>query len=405
MEPDEARHERVDQEIERLDERLWSLAGELHAYPEPAGEEHNAAKRLTAELAAEGFDVRRGVADLPTAFTARYGTGRPCVALLLAYDALPGLGHARGHNLVAAAGLGAALAARRVLAGDAGSLLVVGCPADETAPVRAGVFDEADAALVFHPGVHSWSWTPLAARAEVRMTFHGRAAGLAAPEQGVDALAALVQAFTAVAALRSRLPPGSRAQGIVTRGGESTDVVPDLAEGRFGLHARTTAELDQLVADVTACAEGAALATGAKAGVERLEGSSHFRDNPVLSRRFSHHLAACGIHTTPPDPGVFAGGSGVEEVSVRVPAIHPLIAILDPGHADRTPEFATAAASPRGRTVLLAAAAALGRTAVDLLAHPALVFQAWSRFTDQAGTDQARAERAGSPVPPVPPGG
>jgi amidohydrolase len=393
MEPDEARHARVDQEIERLDERLWSLAGELHAHPEPAGEEHNAAKRLTAELAAEGFDVRRGVAGLPTAFTARYGAGRPCVALLLAYDALPGLGHARGHNLVAAAGLGAALAARRVLAGDPGSLLVVGCPADEIAPALAGVFDEADAALVFHPGAHSWSWTPLAARAEVRLTFHGRAAGLAAPEPGIDAVAALVQAFTAVAALRSRLPPGARVQGIVTRGGEATDVVPDLAEGRFGLHARTTAELDRLTADVTACAEGAALATGAKAVVEQLDVSSHFRDNPVLSGRFSQHLAARGIHSTPPEPGVFAGGSGVGEVSIRVPAIRPLIAILDPAHADRPQEFAAAAASPRGRTVLLAAAAALGRTAVDLLAHPALVFQAWSGFTESA-----RAERAGPPV-------
>ncbi|MDT8914925.1 peptidase dimerization domain-containing protein [Amycolatopsis sp. PS_44_ISF1] len=390
MESDEVRHERVDQEIERLDERLRSLAGELHAHPEPAGQEHFAADRLTAGLAAEGFDVRRGVADRPTAFTARYGTGRPCVALLLAYDAPPGSGHTRGHNLVAAAGFGAALAARRVLAGDSGSLLVAGAPAEEPALARAGVFDEVDAALVFHPGAHSWSWTPLAARAELRMAFHGRAAGLSAPEPGVDALAALVQAFTAVAALRARLSPGSRVQGIVTHGGEATDVVPDLAEGRFGLYARTAAELEALVADVTAAAEGAALSTGTKVELERLADSSHFRDNPVLSARFSHHLAAHGIHTTPPDPEVFADGSGVGEVSVRVPSIHPQIAILDPRHADRTPEFAAAAVSSRGRAVLLAAAAALARTAVDLLAHPALVFQAWSGFTDQA-----RAERTG----------
>jgi metal-dependent amidase/aminoacylase/carboxypeptidase family protein len=187
----------------------------------------------------------------------------------------------------------------------------------------------------------------------------------------------LVQTFTAVAALRARLPAGARVQGIVTRGGETTDVVPDLAEGRFGLHARTTAELDRLTADVTACAEGAALATGAKAVVEQLDASSHFCDNPVLSDRFSQHLAACGICSTPPDPGVFAGSSGIGEVSIRVPSIRPLIAILDPAHADRPHEFAAAAASPRGRAVLLAAAAALGRTAVDLLAHPALVFQAW----------------------------
>ncbi|MEW2503129.1 peptidase dimerization domain-containing protein [Amycolatopsis sp. CA-161197] len=397
MEADETRHERVDEEIERLDERLWSIARALHAGPEPADAEHEAVRALTGELAEAGFAVEHGVAGLATAFTARRGETRPCVALLLEYDAVPGLGHASGRNLVAAAGLGAALAARAVTGDDRGSILVVGCPAAEPATGKAalaaaGVFDDVDAALVFHPGTHTWTWAPLTARTDVRVTVHGRAAHpTAEPRRGVDAVATLVQTFTAVAALQARLPAGFHVQGIITRGGESTAVVPGLAEARFGLSAPTTAALERLVSDVTACAEGSALATGAKARTDRLgPGCAHFRDNPVLSSHFARHLAARGIHATPPDPGVFPGSSDVGDVSLKVPTIHPFVAILDPGHAEGTPEFAAAAASPRARSVLLASAAALGRTTVDLLAHPALVSQAWDCFADQA-----RAERTG----------
>ncbi|RSD21295.1 amidohydrolase [Amycolatopsis eburnea] len=393
MEWHEELHERADERVELLDERLWAVATALHEHPELSYEEHAAAERLTQELADDGFEVERGVAGLPTAFTARAGDGRPCVALLLEYDALPGLGHACGHNLIAAAGLGAALAAREVLADSPGSLLVVGCPAEErgggkVALAEAGVFDEVDAALMVHPGVHSWSWAPLTAQVEVKVTFHGRAAHPTGdPEAGIDALAALIQMFGAMSALRQRLPAGSHIQGIITHGGEATNIVPDRAEGRFGLRALTTGALDSLVEDVTAGAQGAALATGAKVDVERVgRGYAHFRDNPVLSERFTEHLAACGIHATPPAPGVFLGSSDVGDVSVRVPAIHPFVAITAEEYSDHTPEFAAAAASPRGRSALLASAAALARTAIDLRTHPALVSQAWDCFRDQART-------------------
>jgi amidohydrolase len=391
MEWHEELHDRADERVESLDERLWAVATALHEQPEPAYEEHAAVARLTGELAADGFEVETGTAGLPTAFVARAGTGRPCVALLLEYDALPGLGHACGHNLVAAAGLGAALAAKDVLGASPGSLLAVGTPAEErgggkAALAEAGVFDDVDAALMVRPGVHSWSWAPLTARVEVQVTFHGRAAHPTGdPERGVDALAALIQLFGAVSALRQRLPASSHVQGIITHGGETTTVVPDRAEGRFGLRALTTAALDRLAEDVEACAQGAAQATGAKVDVERLgRGHAHFRDNPVLSERFTEHLAARGIHATPPEPGVFLGSSDIGDVSVRVPAIHPFVAITAAENSDHTPEFAAAAASPRGRAAMLASAAALARTAIDLRTHPALVSQAWDYFRELA---------------------
>ncbi|MFI5585576.1 amidohydrolase [Amycolatopsis sp. NPDC051758] len=389
MEWHEERHERADERIEQLDDRLWAVATALHERPELSYEEHAAADCLTRELTADGFEVETGVAGLSTAFVARSGAGRPCVALLLEYDALPGLGHACGHNLIAAAGLGAALAAKEVLADSPGSLLAIGCPAEErgggkVALAEAGVFDDVDAALTVHPGVHSWSWAPLTAQVELKVTFHGRAAHPTGnPEQGVDALAALIQAFGAVSALRQRLPASSHVQGIITEGGEATNIVPDHAEGRFGLRALTTAALDRLAEDVGTCAQGAALATGTKVDVERLgRGFAHFRDNPVLSERFTEHLAACGIHATPPAPGVYLGSSDIGDVSVRVPAIHPFVAITAEEYAVHTEEFAAASASPRGRSVMLASAAALARTAIDLRTHPALVSRAWDYFRE-----------------------
>jgi amidohydrolase len=354
-------------------DRMWEVALALHAEPETAFAEHRAADRLCAELA--DFTPARGVAGLPTAFTARHGTGRPpTVALLLEYDALPGLGHACGHNLIAAAGLGAALAVRDALPTPNGTVLVVGTPAEEggggkITEVKHGVFDEVDAALMFHPGVHSWSWAPLTAQVELTIAFHGRAAHPTGnPTEGVDALAALIQLFTTLAAVRPRLPTGDHVQGIITRGGEATNIVPDLAEGRFGLRSLTTAGLEALATQVSAMAEAVAAATGTTATVSRKhEPYHHFRNNTVLADRFATHLADEGITLTEPEPGVFLGSSDIGNVSSVTPAIHPFVAITDPDQSDHTPEFAAAARSPRGRATMLAAAHALAATTVDLL--------------------------------------
>ncbi|CCH29514.1 amidohydrolase [Actinosynnema sp. NPDC047251] len=353
----------------------------LHADPETAFAEHRAADRLCAELSAGGFEVARGVAGLDTAFVARAGSGRPAVALLLEYDALPGLGHACGHNLIAAAGLGAALAVRRL--DVPGTVLAVGTPAEEggggkIAMVEAGVFDGVDAALMFHPGVKDWRWAPLTAQVELRVVLHGRAAHPTGnPTEGIDALAALVQVFNALGALRPRLPTASHVQGIVTRGGEATNIVPHLAEGRFGLRASTTDALDALAGQVADVVRGTAVATGTTAEVERVRAPyAHFRDNKVLSGLFAGHLPGL----TEPEPGVFLGSSDIGNVSAVVPAIHPFVAIDDPDASDHTPRFAEAAASTRGLAALARATEALTRTAVDVLTRPDVVAAMWEEF-------------------------
>ncbi|MEV5731577.1 amidohydrolase [Streptomyces pharetrae] len=394
-------------EVARRADELWDIALRLHADPEYAFAEHRSAALLTGVLECEGFAVERQVAGLPTAFTARSGHGRPAVALLLEYDALPGLGHACGHNLIAAAGLGAALAVRTVLGGTPGSVLAVGSPAEEggggkVLEAEAGVFDDVDAALMFHPGVYDWMRAPLTAQVQYRVGFHGRAAHPTGnPTEGIDALAALIELFNVVHGIGRRLPQASHIQGIVTQGGTATNIVPEYAEGRFGLRAATTAELEDLVEQLRTCAEGVALATGTRAEIERATVRyEHFRDSDVLSERFAGHLARAGITLTPPVPGVHLGSSDIGNVSSRVPAIHPFVAIMGADGSDHTPEFARAAASDRARTVLTAVTGALARTAADVLLDADLRATAWARHREPEARQPSRrglAETSAAP--------
>jgi amidohydrolase len=397
--PAPGRYDALHAQVAARADRLWDVATALHADPEVAFEEHRSADRLCAELADGGFEVERGVAGLPTGFVGRAGTGDgPRVALLLEYDALPGLGHACGHNLIAAAGLGAALAVRAAQQPLPGTVLVVGSPAEEggggkITELAAGVFDGVDAALMFHPGVHDWTWAPLTAQQELQVIFHGRAAHpTGEPTKGIDALAALIQMFNTLAVLHRRLPPGSHVQGIVTHGGRATNIVPDLAEGRFGLRGRTVAALADLKKQVADVAAGVAMSTGTTVTVADASiGYSHFRDNKVLSGRITAHLAELGITTTEPEPGVWLGSSDMGNVSTEVPAIHPFLAIADSDLTDHTPQFADAAASPRGRAVLLTAAEALARTTLDVLTDPATTEEAWAEFHRQAAAEETTA--------------
>lgn len=392
-----ALHDRITQDVSDRAARLWDVALSLHRDPELAFQEYVAAELLSGELERAGFAVTRGVADMPTAFVAEAGDGnRPRVALLLEYDALPDLGHACGHNLIAAAGLGAALALHSALRagpvpGPVGTVMAVGTPAEEggggkVGQVAAGVFDEVDAALMFHPGVNNWVRAPLTAQIQIRTVFHGRAAHPTGnPTEGIDALAGLVQLFGALNVLQRRLPPGAHVQGIVTDGGQATNIVPARAEGLFGLRAATTSALEALVAEVARCAEGTAAATGTTVETSRATTEyHHFRDNDVLSDRFARHLLEAGITLGPPTPGVFLGSSDIGNVSTSVPSIHPFVAILGPGHSDHTPEFADASAGEEARRVMLASARALACTAADLLGEPGLTEKAWQRQRERA---------------------
>jgi amidohydrolase len=369
------RYTRIHTAITGLADRLWEVSCALHARPEPAFAEHHAARLLSGELASAGFAVTTGTAGLPTAFTGTVGSGAaPRVALLMEYDALPGLGHACGHNLIAAAGLGAALALAHALPALDGTVLAVGTPAEESGggkvtEVEHGVFDGVAAALMFHPAGHTWPAPALTAFTELTVTMRGRAAHPTGdPGGGVNALDALVRAYTAIRVDNENLPAGSDIHGIITHGGTATNVVPDHAEARFALRSATATGLAALRESLTERARHAADTVGATVEV-RTTGPTydHFRNNGPLADRFTTHLARAGIAADAPRPGVFVGSSDIGNVSTVVPTIHPLVAITDAEISDHTPEFAAAAAGPRARTALLAATEALACTASDVL--------------------------------------
>lgn len=384
----DARRDRLAAAIETDGPYLEAFALDLHAHPELLFEEHRSAGKLVESLRAAGFDVEAPAGGLATAFVARhrFGPGGPCIALMAEYDALPEMGHACGHNLIATAALGAARALRASLEASGGELLVIGCPAEEGGGgkillLQAGVFDGVDAALMFHPGSRTMTIRGALAAARVTMRFHGRAAHAAgSPELGINALDACILTFNAISTLRQHVLDETRIHGIISHGGTAPNIVPDFAEAKFLIRHRRTDEVAALKERVLAAARGAAAAVGAR--VEFHEGLLYAerKVNVPMANRFAAHLEALG-ETVLPAPAVGrVGSSDFGNVSQVLPAIHPYVAIVPEGVSAHTPEFAAAAASPAGLRGLRLAAVCLAATAADLLTDDALLAAARTDF-------------------------
>ncbi len=359
---------------------LEAFALDLHAHPELAFEERRSAAALVAALEGAGFEVEVGAGGLDTAFVARhrFGPGGPRLALLAEYDALPQLGHACGHNLIATAALGAARALRSALAADAGELLVIGCPAEEGGGgkillLEAGVFAGVDAALMFHPGARTMTIRGALAATRITMRFYGKAAHAAgAPELGINALDACILTFNAINALRQHVKDETRIHGIISHGGSAPNIVPEYAEAKFLIRHRRSEEVAALRERVLAAARGAAAAVGARFEFDEGLAYSERKVNVPLANRFAEHLEAQGepVKAAPAVGGV--GSSDFGNVSQVLPAIHPYVAIVPEGVSAHTPDFAAAAASPAGLRGLRLATVALAATAADLFTEPEL---------------------------------
>lgn len=381
-------HARVHAAIAELEPLLRDVSFDLHSHPETGFEEFHAAERLTGELRKAGFSVEQPIAGLATAFEGRIGTpgAHPRVAILMEYDALPGVGHACGHNLIAAGGLGAALATARALPNVPGELLAIGTPGEEGKggkiyEVEAGVFADVDAAMMFHPGTHNWPIRHATASAHVDMKFYGKASHAAgAPEKGINALNALIHTFVEIDALRQHMPETSRIHGIITHGGDAPNVVPEYAEGKFLVRSLTVQGVEELTERVLNCARGAALAAGARVEFELGKTYAERKNNGVLADRFSEYLTATGETVETPVLRGGTGSSDIGNVSLVVPTIQPYMAVAPtdvPGHSRA---MAEAAGSERGQVAMLHVAEALAHVAVDLLTTPSFVEEAWERF-------------------------
>lgn len=365
----------IDAVVERESPALKKLCEDIHANPELRFEEVKASGWVSDLLVARGFEVERGHAGMPTSFSARAGKrGGPRVAVLAEYDALPEIGHACGHNLIATGAVGAFLAAAAVAEEAGGEVVLFGTPAEEGGGgkikmIEAGCFAGLDAAIMFHPFDRDILAHPALASLWITFTFHGKPAhAAAAPHDGASALTACLDTFRLIDGQRVHFRDGVRVHGFVTNGGQAVNIIPELAACEFAVRARDGKELERVRAIVERCARGAAMASGVTVDVAPRQGYRDMRNNLTLARAFGTHLAARGRVAEEATDKVGAGSTDMGDVSHVVPSIHPWLAICDAGeslcHEHR---FAECAGGERGFTTALDAAKALAKTAVELL--------------------------------------
>jgi amidohydrolase len=388
----EALKQRVVEEVDSLRDELIRMADTIHDHPEVAFQEHRSAGLLADLLASHGFAVERGQAGLDTAFVATF-RGKvegPAIAFLAEYDALPGLGHACGHNLIGTSAVGAGLAAKTVVPELGGAIQVIGTPAEEGGGgkaylVDAGVFDGVDAAMMVHPSTRNLTRRTSLTSYKVGIEFFGKPAHAAAkPDEGVNALEALILTYNGINALRQHVRPDARIHGVITHGGEAPNIVPEYAAARFYVRAADKVYTTEVLEKVRACAEGAATATGATLKFEEYSPRyDTMLPNPVLAGLAEANLSALGIEVSPPEVDERMGSSDMGNVSQVVPALHPYIAIGPEEMGGHTQEFAEASRSPAGHEGMINAAKLLAMTAVDLLGQPRTVDEVKAAFREQ----------------------
>jgi amidohydrolase len=360
--------------VESQRRQLIELSHKIHSNPEVGFQEHKAVKWLCQYLKTNGLDVEAGICQLPTAFRAVYGNKRPTIALLAEYDALPELGHACGHNLIATIAVGAAVAAKPAVDRLGGSILVLGTPAEEiyggkVIMAERGAFKDVDMAMMVHPSTHDTATVKALACISLEVEFFGREAHAAAhPEDGINALEALIQAFTAVNSLRQHIKEGARIHGIITDGGQVVNVVPAHSAATFLVRARDETYLEQLRGKLLNCFKGAATASGARLKYRWGDISyAPMRNNITMANLFIANMGLLGRQVKLLDPDQSFGSTDMGNVSQLVPSIHPSVAIAPRGVSVHSPRFAEAAASEAGSQGMVDAAKAVAMTVVDLL--------------------------------------
>ncbi|MDS1270106.1 amidohydrolase [Lipingzhangella sp. LS1_29] len=359
-------------QVQRYRDTLVQLSHDIHAEPELAFAEYRSARKVTEVLAEAGFEVEPGVAGLDTAFTASVGTSDLVVALCAEYDALPEIGHACGHNIIAAASTGAALALRDLATDLDITVRVVGTPAEEQGGGKqlmldAGVFDDVAMAMMVHPGPDERCAPTSLACTDITVTYTGRESHAAmAPHLGVNAADAMTVAQAAIGLARQQLEPGQQVHGFTTAGGTASNVIPAHTAAEYLLRAPDAEALQRLYDRMHACFQAGALASGAELALHQPSPPyANLTPDAWLAR--AYHTA---IHTTgrtpahpaeEPDPPL--GSTDMGNVSQVLPSIHPTIHIDSGTAVNHQPEFTDACASPSADQAVCDGARALAHTA------------------------------------------
>ncbi|WP_110926259.1 M20 family metallopeptidase [Bacillus massiliglaciei] len=371
----------------------------IHARPEIGNQEFFASDTLTKILEDSGFDVTRDIAGHKTGFVARKASAKPGpkMAFLAEYDALPGLGHACGHNIIGTTSVAAGISLAQVLEDTGGEVIVFGTPAEEGGPngsakgsfVKHGLFDEVDAAILIHPAGQTGITSPFLAVDPLDFHFHGKSAhAAAAPEEGINALDAVIQFFNGISALRQQLPAEVKIHGIITHGGEAPNIIPDYASARFYIRANTWKLCEQVSDKIRKVAEGAALATGCTVKVDRFQNEVlDFVINPVLDEIVKEELTQLGENVAPRKESGY-GSTDAGNVSHVVPTAHPYIKIGPDDLVAHTNEFRECAKSAEGNKALLTGAKALALTGYRLLSDSDLLAEVKATFKKSQETSR-----------------
>ena len=372
-------HAEICRAIDSYRDRVVALSHEIHEHPELKFEETFAADLLTRAGAELGLDMQRGVGGLKTAFRAEFGNEGPTIAILAEYDALPN-GHSCGHNLIAGAALAAVQGLKNIASRLPGRIVLLGTPAEEGGGgkiilIDKGALKGVDAAMMAHPTDVEFSTMPALATQHLKLTFHGRAAhAAAAPWDGSSALAAVIQTFQSVDAMRLHLRDGSRLHGIITDGGQAVNIIPEKTECLFLARARTSKYAQEIGSRVIRCGEAAAMATGTRMEHVIEGGYKNMINNRSIASRYSAHSEALGVRCPEAPDDMPTGSTDMGDVSHVMPAIHPCFAISKRGEGNcHEDAFVKHADSEHGYQAMIRVAKAMAMTAYDLLAEPALL--------------------------------
>lgn len=379
--------------VDARSDSLKSLARAIFSYEETAFQEVRSSRALADYLEKAGFEVEWGMAGMETAFVARYGRGRPHIGLMGEYDALPEVGHACGHNMIGTISAGAAVAIKEsgCLEGREGTILFLGCPAEEHGGGKvlldgAGVFNGLDAAMIIHPASTSTGYDISFAIKRLFVEFFGKAAhAAAAPHKGVNALDAMLSFFNGIALMRQQMTERTRVHGIILNGGQSFNTIPDYTKAEMGIRALRMEEVLELETRLDAVAEGSARSTGCTVKVTQAEPPQpEVYVNVPLARTLDANYARVGEKTTMRTYGQGVGSTDVGIVTHRVPGIQGYINITAgasiPTHSR---EFAAAASSEYGYEAMLRATKALALTAFDLFDDPGLLREVREYFEER----------------------
>ncbi|MFS0872450.1 M20 family metallopeptidase [Paenibacillus xylanilyticus] len=380
--------QKIKEAVDQLDQQLRELSLRIHANPELSFKEVQAQQWLTEPLEAAGFQVEKGISGLPTSFRAVWEgpTDGPTIALLAEYDALPRIGHACGHNLIGTSAVGAALALKEACPQLPGRIIVLGTPAEEEGGgkiimVNDGVFDGIDAVMMCHPQQKTMVLRGALACVDATFTFHGKQAHAASsPEKGISALDALVNAYAGINSLRPYLKDDVRVNGIITKGGDAPNVVPELAEAVYIIRAKTVEELKTVMDKVYRVVRHAAEGVGATVDISEGLIYAERNNNKALASLFQQNLEDMGIEVHDPPQTGGVGSSDIGNVSQVTAAIHPYIRLGDA--TTHTPEFARLAGEEEGMIEMNRAAKALALTAYDLCVDKAALQQVRNEFED-----------------------